>query len=64
MSLLVYFVFHVCSQNRRPQRQKLRVSGTGNLTLVNVIIVVGRTVAVVVTVVEATVGVMTVALWW
>ncbi|CAI9168434.1 unnamed protein product [Rangifer tarandus platyrhynchus] len=51
-------------QNRRPQRQKLHVSSTGNLILVNVIIVVGRTVAVVVTVVEATVGVMTVAVWW
>nr|CAI9704559.1 unnamed protein product [Rangifer tarandus platyrhynchus] len=51
-------------RNRRPQRQKLHVSSTGNLILVNVIIVVGRTVAVVVTVVEATVGVMTVAVWW
>lgn len=40
------------------------MSSTGNLILVNVIIVVGRTVAVVVTVVEATVGVMTVAVWW
>lgn len=40
------------------------MSGTGNLILVNVIIVVGWTGAAVVTVVEAMVGVMTVAVWW
>ena len=39
------------------------MSGTGNLVLVNVIIVVGWTVALMVTVVEAMVGVMTVAVW-
>ena len=40
------------------------MSSTGNLILVNVIIVVGWTVPVVVTVVEAIVRVMTVAVWW
>lgn len=40
------------------------MSSTGNLILVSVIIVVGWTVTVVVTVVEAMVGVMTVAVWW
>ena len=40
------------------------MSSTGNLILVNVIMVVGWTVPVVVTVVEAMVGVMTVAVWW
>jgi len=40
------------------------VSSTGNLIVVNVIIVVGWTVPVLVTVVEAMVGVMTVAVWW
>lgn len=40
------------------------MSSTGNLIVVNVIIVVGWTVPVLVTVVEAMVGVMTVAMWW
>lgn len=40
------------------------MSGTGNLVLVSVIIVVGWTVTVAVTVVEAVVGVMTMAVWW
>lgn len=40
------------------------MSSTGNLILVSVIIVVGWTVTVVVTVVETMVGVMTVAVWW
>lgn len=40
------------------------MSSTGNLIVVNVIIVVGWTVPVLVTVVEAMVGVMTVAVWW
>lgn len=38
--------------------------GTGNLVWVCVSIVVGWTVTVVVMVVEAVVGVMTVAVWW
>lgn len=40
------------------------MSGTGNLVLVSVITVVGWTVTVAVMVVEAVVGVMTVAVWW
>lgn len=39
------------------------MSSTGNLVLVSIIIVVGRTVTVAVVVVEAVVGVMTVAVW-
>lgn len=56
-----FILLFASSRNRRPQRQKLHVSGTGKLVLVRVIIVVGWAAAVVVIAVKAMVGVMTVA---